>query len=73
MSCLRVFRSRICILAVILKIFQFCPPCSHIVMGVASVILIIHHSKQCRKDLDNKLNRLGIIDRSLVHTMEPIC
>ena len=73
MSCLRVFRSRISILAVILKIFQFCPPCSHIVMGVASVILIIHHSNQRRKDLNNKLNGLGIIDRTLVLTMEPVC
>ena len=73
MSCLRVFRSRSSILTVIFKIFQFGPPCSHIVMGVASVILIIHHSNQRRKDLNNKLNGLGIIDRTLVLTMEPIC
>ena len=73
MSCLRVFRSRSSILTVIFKIAQFCPPCSHIVIGVASVILIIHHSNQRRNDFNNILNGLGIIDRTLVHTMEPIC
>ena len=73
MSWLRVFRSRGSILTVMCKITQFCPPCSHIVIGVASVIFITRHSKQCRNDLNNKLNQLGIIDRPLVHTMEPSC